>query len=239
MQLAGMKVLLVGGTSGIGLAVAKAVADRGATAIVASRRQSSVDAALAQLPTGSRGLTVDLDDPDSVAAMVAVAGDIDHLVYTAGENLQLTMLEELTPSRVWDFWRTRYVGALSVLRTSRTSLSPRGSVVLTSGNAGQRPAAGWALGASICGAIDALTRELALELAPIRVNAIAPGVTRSPLWGSLSEDEQRTLYENVGASIPAGRIGDASDAALAYVYAMEQEMATGTIITVDGGAVLV
>jgi NAD(P)-dependent dehydrogenase (short-subunit alcohol dehydrogenase family) len=112
-------------------------------------------------------------------------------------------------------------------------------VVLTSGNAGQRPAAGWALGASICGAIDALTRELALELAPIRVNAIAPGVTRSPLWGSLSEDEQRNLYDNVGASIPAGRIGDASDAALAYVYAMEQEMATGTIITVDGGAVLV
>jgi NAD(P)-dependent dehydrogenase (short-subunit alcohol dehydrogenase family) len=87
--------------------------------------------------------------------------------------------------------------------------------------------------------MDALTRELALELAPIRVNAVAPGVTRSPLWSSMSDDDEQSMYASVGAALPVGRIGEMHDVALAYVYAMEQEMATGTIITVDGGAVLV
>jgi len=111
--------------------------------------------------------------------------------------------------------------------------------VLTGGNAGQRPAPGWALAASISGAMEALTRELALELAPIRVNLVATGVTRSPLWGSMTEDEQSTMYASLASQLPVGRVGEPDDIALAYVYAMQQPMATGTSITVDGGAVLV
>jgi NAD(P)-dependent dehydrogenase (short-subunit alcohol dehydrogenase family) len=232
------RVLIVGGTSGLGLAVARAVIERGGVPFVASRRQSNVDDALAQLP-GAGGIAVDLIDPASIDAMIRAAGQIDHLVYTAGENLELTPLDDLTPEVIETFWRTRYIGAISVIRATRLKLNPAGSVVLTSGNAGQRPASGWALGASICGAMDALTRELALELAPIRVNAVAPGVTRSRLWSSMSDDEVQSMYAGVGAALPVGRIGETDDVALAYVYAMEQEMATGTIITVDGGAVLV
>ncbi|MCU1596959.1 MAG: dehydrogenase, short-chain alcohol dehydrogenase like protein [Glaciihabitans sp.] len=232
------RVLIVGGTSGLGLAVARAVIERGGVPFVASRRQSNVDDALAQLP-GAGGIAVDLIDPASIDAMIRAAGPIDHLVYTAGENLELTPLDDLTPEVIETFWRTRYIGAISVIRATRLKLNPAGSVVLTSGTAGQRPASGWALGASICGAMDALTRELALELAPIRVNAVAPGVTRSRLWSSMSDDEVQSMYAGVGAALPVGRIGETDDVALAYVYAMEQEMATGTIITVDGGAVLV
>jgi NAD(P)-dependent dehydrogenase (short-subunit alcohol dehydrogenase family) len=232
------RVLIVGGTSGLGLAVARAVIERGGVPFVASRRQSSVDDALAQLP-GAGGIAVDLTNPASIDAMIRAAGTIDHLVYTAGENLQLTPLDDLTPEVIETFWRTRYIGAVSVIRATRLKLNPAGSVVLTSGNAGQRPASGWALGASICGAMDALTRELALELAPIRVNAVAPGVTRSRLWSSMPDDDVQGMYAGVGAALPVGRIGETDDVALAYVYAMEQEMATGTIITVDGGAVLV
>jgi NAD(P)-dependent dehydrogenase (short-subunit alcohol dehydrogenase family) len=87
--------------------------------------------------------------------------------------------------------------------------------------------------------MDALTRELALELAPIRVNAVAPGVTRSGLWAGMAEDAVRAMYEQVGSAVPVGRVGEPEDVALAYVYAMEQMMATGTVLTVDGGAVLV
>jgi NAD(P)-dependent dehydrogenase (short-subunit alcohol dehydrogenase family) len=239
MELNDKRVLIVGGTSGLGLAVAFAVADRGGIPIVASRRQASVDAALAGLPESAAGQTVDLERPESVDALVAAAGGIDHLVYTAGENLSLTPLAELTPEVIELFWRTRYVGALTVLRAAVGAIRPGGSVVLTSGNAGQRPSPGWALGASICGAMEALTRELALELAPIRVNAVAPGVTRSQLWAGMAEDEVRAMYEQVGTAVPVGRVGEPEDVAIAYVYAMEQKMATGTVLTVDGGAVLV
>jgi NAD(P)-dependent dehydrogenase (short-subunit alcohol dehydrogenase family) len=241
MTLDGTRVLLVGGTSGLGLAVAHVVAERGATPIVASRNPASVDRALGVLPEGAMGTTVDLADTASIDRLVEFAGAIDHLVYSAGEPLRLTMLPDLAPETARNFWETRYFGALAVIRavTGAGSVREGGSIVLTGGNAAQRPAPGWSLGASMTGALDALTRQLALELAPIRVNLVAPGVTRSPLWAGMSVGEQQAMYEGIAASLPVGRVGTPSDVALAYLYAMEQPMATGTSILVDGGAVLV
>ena len=241
MTLDGARILLVGGTSGLGLAVAQAAAERGATPIVASRNPASVDRALATLPERAEGATVDLADTGSIARLVEHAGPIDHLVYTAGEPLQLTMLPDLTQEIARSFWETRYFGALGVVRavTVAGALREGGSIVLTGGNAGQRPGPGWSLGASVCGAMEALTRQLALELAPLRVNLVAPGVTRSPLWAGMSRDDEQALYDGLAATLPAGRVGEPSDVALAYLYAMEQPMATGTSILVDGGAVLV
>ena len=241
MTLDGTRILLVGGTSGLGLAVAQAVAERGATPIVASRRRASVDCALSALPECAEGTTVDLADSSSIARLVEQAGPIDHLVYTAGETLQLTMLPDLTSKTARSFWETRYLGALGVVRAVTVAGAVRdgGSIVLTGGNAGQRPGPGWSLGASMCGALEALTRQLALELAPVRVNLVAPGVTRSPLWAGMSRNDLRAMYDGLAATLPVARVGEPCDVARAYVYAMEQPMATGTSILVDGGAVLV
>lgn len=241
MTLDGTRILIVGGTSGLGLAVAQAAAERGATPIVASRNPASVERALGVLPERATGTTVDLADPASIERLVEFAGPVGHLVYSAGEPLRLTMLPDLTPQLARDFWETRYFGALAVIRavTVAGALDKSGSIVLTGGNAAQRPAPGWSLGASVTGAMDALTRQLALELAPIRVNLVAPGVTRSPLWAGMSGEEEQAMYDGLAAALPVGRVGESSDVALAYLYAMEQPMATGTSILVDGGAVLV
>lgn len=241
MTLDGTRILLVGGSSGLGLAVAQAAAKHGATPIVASRKRASIDRALGVLPDRAEGTTVDVADPGSVARLVEHTGPIDHLVYTAGEPLRLTMLPDLTPEIARSFWETRYLGALGVIRAVTVAGTVRqgGSIVLTGGNAGQRPGPGWSLGASVCGAIDAVTRQLALELAPVRVNAVTPGVTRSPLWAGMSHEDEQAMYDGLAATLPVGRVGEPSDVALAYLYAMEQPMATGTSILVDGGAVLV
>jgi NAD(P)-dependent dehydrogenase (short-subunit alcohol dehydrogenase family) len=95
MSMTGNRVLLVGGTSGLGLAVARAVAERGAQPIVASRRQASVDRAVSSLPAGAAGYTVDIASEDSLAQLVSTVAAVDHLVYTAGEALQLTHLADL------------------------------------------------------------------------------------------------------------------------------------------------
>lgn len=236
-QLDGNRVLIVGGTSGIGLAVGEAVAARGATPILVSRKASSVEAALEKVP-GSEGRACDLLAPSAVAGLIEV-GPIDHLVFTAGEPLSLMALEDLERSVVEAFFATRFYGALEVVRHVAPVIRAGGSITLTTGTASDRPGSGWVLGATVCGAIDALTRALAVELAPLRVNAVSPGVIRSPLWSGIPDADRDAFYESVSSGLPLERVGEVSDVAHAYVYAMEQQHGTGAIIRVDGGTVLV
>ena len=91
----------------------------------------------------------------------------------------------------------------------------------------------------MCGTIEALTRALAIELAPLRVNAVSPGVVRTDLWRNMSAAEREHLYESVGKSLPVGRVGEARDVAQAYLFLMQEEFATGQTVVVDGGTVLV
>ena len=139
MTLKNANVLVIGGTSGIGLAVAKAVADRGANPIVASRRQTSVDRALNELPNGARGAVVDLADPAALDRFADALGAIDHLVFTAGDSLEMAKLAELTPEVISGFFTTRFVGALTAVRVFAPHVSAGGSITLTSGTAAYWP----------------------------------------------------------------------------------------------------
>ena len=105
---------------------------------------------------------------------------------------------------------------LAAVKYGSPQVRKGGSIVLTAGIAGQRPHKGWVVAASVCGTIEALTRALAIELAPIRVNAVSPGVVRAHLWQSISAAERKHLYESVGKRLPVGRIGEAHDIAQAY-----------------------
>jgi NAD(P)-dependent dehydrogenase (short-subunit alcohol dehydrogenase family) len=238
MSLKNTRVLVIGGTSGIGLGVATAVAERGALPIVASRHQSSVDRALAQLPESALGATVDLTDAASLDQLARDVGGIDHLVFTAGESLELSNLADLTHDRISGFFATRFVGALSAVRVFAPRIAKGGSITLTSGTAAEQPGFG-ALPVSVCGAMNALTTALAVELAPIRVNAVAPGVVRTPLWDAMTEADRQTMYDAAAQRLPLGRVGEVGDVALAYVYCMEQAYGTGVVLKVDGGTVLV
>ncbi|MGQ5261722.1 SDR family oxidoreductase [Micromonospora sp. ZYX-F-536] len=237
-------VVVLGGTSGIGLATARAAAEAGAVVTVVSSNPASVEKALAELPEGAHGHAVDLTDAAAVdrmfARLVAEVGPVDHLAYTAGEPLALMSLDELDVDRARQFFELRYFGALGAVRAAAPHLSDGGSVTLTTGTASARPGPGWSVAASICGATEALTRALAVELAPrrIRVNAVAPGVVRSPLWASMPEADREQLYRQSAASVPLGRVGEVDDVASAYLFTMVNPFTTGTVLTVDGGSVL-
>jgi NAD(P)-dependent dehydrogenase (short-subunit alcohol dehydrogenase family) len=114
-----------------------------------------------------------------------------------------------------------------------------GSITLTTGVAGPRPRKGRTIVASICGAMEALTRALAVELAPIRVNAVCPGVVRTELWNDMTETDRDAMYQDLGQRLPIGRVGEPEDLAHAYVYLMREAYSTGQVIVVDGGAVLI
>ncbi|OBJ51307.1 SDR family oxidoreductase [Mycobacterium sp. 1423905.2] len=238
MSLCNQRVLIIGGTSGIGLAVAAAAAERGATPVVASRRSSSVDRALGLLPAGARGATVDLADPASIERLADWVGPVDHVVYTAGEPLEMVPLAKLTPDVIAGFYQTRFIGACSTVRVFGRRLTAGGSITLTSGSAAEQPEFG-ALPVSLCGAMNALTAALAVELAPVRVNAVAPGMVRSPLWDYMGKEDRDAMFADATQRIPLRRIADTDEVARAYLYCIEQTYSTGAVVKVDGGSVLV
>lgn len=157
----------------------------------------------------------------------------------AGESLQLGEIGATDVETARRFFDLRYWGAFMAAKYGKGHIKPGGSIVLTSGIATLRPRAGWALGASICGAMDALTRALSVELAPIRVNAVCPGVVRTDLWASMTASDREAMYQQIGAALPVGRVGEAHDVAHAYLFLMREGFCTGQSIVVDGGAVLV
>lgn len=232
-------VVVLGGTSGIGLAVARRAADAGAAVTIASRNPASIERALGQLPAGVAGRTVDATSPADVGALLDAIGPFDHLAYTAAENLVGRTLDAITAEVAADFFGLRLFHAIDAVRLAVPHLRPGGSITLTSGTAAFKGGAGWALGSAACGATNALVRSLAVELAPLRVNAVAPGVLRSPLWSGMSEADREAMYAGVGAALPLGRVGETDDAAKAYVALMDQDYVTGTIAVVDGGTLVV
>jgi NAD(P)-dependent dehydrogenase (short-subunit alcohol dehydrogenase family) len=239
MDISGQRVVVIGGTSGIGLATACAAAERGAEVVVVSARAESVQRALEQLPDSATGHAVDVRDAAALDAVFDRIGALDHLAYTSGEALALTPIADLDPAVARTFFEIRYFGVLATVRAAVPRLSRAGSVTLTGGSAGPRPQPGWAVAASLCGAMEALTRELALELAPVRVNLVRPGIVQSPLWSVMGDAERDELYQATAAAVPVGHTGEAEEIALAYLYCMEQTYATGSIVAVDGGALLV
>jgi len=239
MSLDGKRVVVLGGTSGIGLATAKAVQREGALVVVASSRQERVDRVLAALESGAEGRVVDLSDEAQVRNFFEHVGAFDHLVYTAGEALQLEPLDAVQLDRARGFINIRFWGAFMAVKYGSAHIRPGGSVTLTTGVAGRRPREGWTLVASVCGAMEAFTRALAVELAPIRANAVCPGVVRTELWNDMTEADRDALYRDIAQSLPVGRVGEPEDIADAYLYLMREGYSTGQVIVVDGGAVLV
>ena len=235
----GQRMVVLGGSSGIGLATAQAAGRAGAGVVIASSRRARVDEALAMLPEGAEGHALDLTDAAAVEALFGRIGAFDHLVFTAGETLMLGSLADTDLAAAQRFFALRYWGAFTAAKFGSPHLRPGGSITFTTGTAGRRPRAGWSLGASVCSAVEGLTRALAVELAPLRVNAVAPGLVKTPLWAGMGEGDRETLYAGAVARLPVGHAGEPAEIAETYLYLMRQSYGTGQVIVVDGGGSLV
>jgi NAD(P)-dependent dehydrogenase (short-subunit alcohol dehydrogenase family) len=234
--LTGQRVLILGGSAGIGLAVAQAAAAEGAVVVIASSQPARVAHALRSLPAGSEGYPLNLTDEPQIQAFFAQCGAFDHLVFTAGDALHLHALEATELPAARQAFAVRYFGALAAIKYALPYLQARGSVVLTSGIAAVRPVRDWAVGASLCGAMESLTRALAVELAPRRVNAVSPGLVRTELWAD--NPHRETLYAQLEQQLLVGYTAEASQIAQTYLYLLRQPYVTGQVCVVDGGYVL-
>jgi NAD(P)-dependent dehydrogenase (short-subunit alcohol dehydrogenase family) len=239
MSLKDKLIVVLGGSSGIGLAVAQAAAAQGARLVIASSNSARLSGALAALPPGIEGRALDLTDAPAVKAFFDSIGAFDHLVYTAGESLKLAPIEDSDLASARRFFDLRYWGAFTAAKAAHRSIRPSGSIVFTSGVAGARPRSGWSVAASICSAMEGLTRALAVELAPVRVNIVSPGVVNTPLWREMTSEARDALYRAEAQRLPVGHVAEPQEIAAGYLYLMGQTFVTGQTLAIDGGGLLV
>ncbi|MFG1280010.1 SDR family oxidoreductase [Xanthobacter autotrophicus] len=230
-RLAGQRVVVIGGTRGIGFAAAQAVAAEGGEVVVASRNPGHVARAVAALGPSASGHALDIGDRQAAAAFFAQVGPFDHLVTTAAQVLRKSLLEadldEARASFEGKFW-----GQVHAARFGAPLIRPGGSIVLVSGISSRRGLGGMAFPSAINGAIEALSRSLAVSLAPIRVNTVSPGYIDTPGHGGA---ERSAVLKKVAAAIPAGRPGRPEEVAQAIVYLITNPFSTCTVLDIDGG----
>lgn len=238
-SLKGQRIILLGGSSGFGLATAKAAAAEGAKVVIVSSKKESIQAALAQLPEGSEGHVVDLTDEAQIKSFFQQAGSFDHLIFTAGEALLIGNIGDINIGDARKFFDLRLWGMIAAVKYSAPHLNPKGSITLTGGTGSMRPGPSWSICASVLAAVEGFMRAMAVELAPIRVNMVTAGVVKSPMWSFLPEATRESIYSSVGQSMLLKRVGEVEDVAKTFLYLLHQHWSTGQVVVIDGGSVLV
>ncbi|KQU93053.1 SDR family oxidoreductase [Devosia sp. Root105] len=241
-QLMGRKVVVVGGSSGIGLGVAAAALERGAELVLVGRSQDKLLQAQRNLGGNGRVKTVtaDMTREAEIAAAFAGIGAFDHLVSTAGTPPPGDPIGETDAEMVRRFVDDKLIGAVLVAKHAVRTLTAGGSMTFTSGiNKDRPPVPGGAVVSAIAGAFSYFARALALELAPGRVNIVSPGWVDTPMFDELVGEAKAGYFAEMAARLPIGRIAAPRDVAPAYLYAMESEFMTGETIHIDGGQRLI
>ena len=232
MTLQGMTVLVVGRGGGIARAVTLAARDAGAQVVAAGRNQDKLKAAY----DGEPGITteyVDLTDEASIAALGERLGTVDHIVSTASARAR-GKVADLDRDAVRASFDTKVIGPLMLAKHLAPRINAGGSLTIFSGVAAAKIAVGTLAVAITNGAADVLARSLALELAPVRVNAISPGVIDTGAWDGLGAGKD-DYFRDISRRNPARRIGTADDVAQTVLFAMTSTFVTGTTLRVDGG----
>jgi NAD(P)-dependent dehydrogenase (short-subunit alcohol dehydrogenase family) len=229
-------ILVVGRGSGIARAVTLLARSEGARIIVAGRDRAKL--ASSYDDGGISSETLDITDDESIAALADRVGRVDHVVSTASARAR-GKLADLQRENLLQSFDTKVIGPTMLAKHFAGQINPGGSLVLFSGVHAFKHNVGY-LGVGITnGAVDFLTRWLAVELAPIRVNAISPGVIDTGAWDAMGEDGKREYFEQIAAHNPTGRIGTPDDVAAAVLFAMTNTFMTGMTLKVDGGEPLV
>ena len=233
MQLVGKKVVVVGGSSGIGLATAKLTQAEGANVIIASRNEERLNAAAARMKLSA--ITADVTSDESVANLFHRCGPVDHVVVTAAQlrtgPVKTVSMEDVRATMEGKFW-----GAWRVAREAK--INAGGSLTLVTGYLSVRPRPNSAIIGAANGALESLARSLALELAPVRVNAVSPGIIDTPIRAAMPEQARKEMLEKTAAALPVGRVGFGEDVARQILAFMTIGFMTGSIVYLDGGALV-
>lgn len=237
MGIENKKILLVGGTSGIGFETARQAKQKGGIITIVGSDLSKTMTAAKELGT-DQFASFDVANESEVRKGLSSFGTFDHIFVSAGGLVGAGAVLKTESSQLEMALQQRVMGAFYILKALLPKMT-EGSFIFTSGLYADRPASGSSAVASSVGAIESMVKALALELAPIRINAISPGVIDTPLMRGFLGDAKQDVYANLAASLPSRRIGLPSDIAKTALFLMESGYINGETIHVDGGGRLI
>ncbi len=235
MRIADSKIMIVGGSSGMGFALAQACLAAGAAVTAVGRDAAKLALARDRLP-GLATVAADITDEGQVAALFGGAGALDHIVTTAADiDGAYRLLPELEIAAAQRVVASKFLGPLMLAKYGAPVLASGGSITFTSGIAAYRPAPRGSVVAAINAALEGLVRALAVELAPIRVNAVSPGWVDTPVWQSVAGDAKDEMLAGMARRLPVGRTGEPEEIADAIAFLMGNGFVTGEVLHVEGG----
>lgn len=232
MNISGQRFVITGGGSGIGLAIAELAAARGAEVVLLGRDKARLERAAAGIGAAASIRPLDVTDAADVVRAFAEIGAFDHLV-TSAAGITIGAFAELDEAAYRDFYEVKFWGQYRAIKAALPYIAPTGSITLFSGYLYRKPQPGFSAFAAVNGAIEALVKALAVELAPLRINALAPGQVDT--LGDIIGAEANAGRKAACAALPLGRIGTPAEAAHAALFLAENSFTTGTTLDVDGG----
>lgn len=228
------RVLVIGGAKYLGEAVARAAAAHGAQVIIGARDLQRAQAVAAELP-GASTVHLDVSDEESIRAAAESLQAVDHIVVTASSHHNVPV-SELEHDGIVSAFEAKVVGPMLIAKHFAPRMPSTGSYLLFSGTAAWNPTPGLSVMGVTNGAVSFLASHLAKELAPLRVNAISPGIIDSGTWDGLDEQSRRGMYDGAAQGSLAGRIGTVEDIADAALWLLANSYVSGETIHVDGGS---
>ncbi|HEY3147980.1 MAG TPA: SDR family oxidoreductase [Dongiaceae bacterium] len=227
------RIVIVGGTSGIGLAAARQLAGYGAEIIIAGRDEAKLRRALSEIGHGAAGRTVDAGDPAALKTFFSSLGPVDHLVLTLSGGEGAGPLKELDLAKLRTGFEAKFWAHIAAAQAALPYVKGSITFVTAASAGGHLP--GTAGLAAINGALDAMVPVLAVELKPLRVNAVSPGAIDTPWWDKWPTDQKAALFNQIAATSPVGRVGKPEDVADAIAFVVRNSFVTGQVIQCDGG----
>lgn len=237
MSIEGERIVIIGGSSGIGLAVAKMASSKGAAVVIAGRSRERLEKAMAEIGGNVEAYQLDVTNRDELESFFDRIGEFDHLTTPAADTSAGPFLE-LSIEEARRVFESKFWGQYIAARYAVPNIRQGGSIVLFAGIYAQRPPAGSLPIPAINGAIEALGRALAVELAPLRVNVVSPGLIDTPAYAGMPPEQREAIFKQAAESLPIGRVGRPEDIAHTVIYLMTNTFTTGSTLYPDGGYTL-
>ncbi len=234
MRLKDQRVVILGGTSGMGFALAELALEEGASVVVAGSSPDSAAKAGERLGGRVEAIHLDIGKEAEVVAAFERIGSLDHLVTTAAK-LTYAPVGELSVEAVEAMLGSKFWGPFFASRTAAPRIRQGGSITFFTGLASDRPGPGTSVVSAVNAGLEGFARALAVELAPLRVNCVNPGVVRTEGWGFMPEADREKFFDGLTKSLPARRVGEPRDLAEAALAVMTNRYVTGTVLHANGG----